>query len=71
MLHPDESSLPILIALGDPMNRSYMGKVLWVDLTTGRITTEAIPDDIYNRFLSGTGLAAWLLYRRIPAGADP
>ena len=53
------------------MNRSYMGKVLWVDLTTGRITTETIPDDLYNRFLSGTGLAAWLLYRRIPAGTDP
>ena len=53
------------------MNRSYMGKVLWVDLSTGRITTEAIPDDIYHRFLSGTGLAAWLLYRRIPAKADP
>ena len=53
------------------MNRSYMGKVLWVDLTSGRITTETIPDNLYNRFLSGTGLAAWLLYHRIPAGADP
>lgn len=53
------------------MNRSYMGKVMWVDLTAGRITTETIPDDVYNRFLSGTGLAAWLLYRQIPPGADP
>ena len=53
------------------MNRSYMGKVRSVDLSTGPITTEAIPDDKYHRFLSGTGLAAWLLYRRIPAKADP
>ena len=53
------------------MDRSYMGKVLWVDLSTGTITTEAIPDHLYSRFLSGTGLASWLLYRRIPAGADP
>ena len=53
------------------MGRSYMGKVMWVDLTTGSITTESIPDRLYNRFLSGTGLASWLLYQRIPAGADP
>ena len=53
------------------MGRSTMGKVLWVDLSTGTITTESIPDDIFHRFLSGTGLAAYLLYRRIPAGADP
>lgn len=48
-----------------------MGKVLWVDLGTGTITTESIPDDLYTRFLSGTGLASWLLYPRIPPGADP
>jgi aldehyde:ferredoxin oxidoreductase len=53
------------------MGRSYMGKVMWVDLTTGTITTESIPDRQYTRFLSGTGLAAWLLHQRIPAGADP
>lgn len=53
------------------MNRAYMGKVMWVDLTAGHITTETIPDEIYNQFLSGTGLAAWLLYRKIPPGTDP
>ncbi len=53
------------------MKRAYMGKILWVDLTGGRITTERIPDAQYRHFLSGTGLAAWLLYGRIPAGADP
>jgi len=53
------------------MNHAYMGKILWVDLTSGSITTEIIPDSLYHRFLSGTGLAAWLLYQRIPPGADP
>ena len=53
------------------MKRSYMGKVLWIDLTSRRINTETIPDDVYNRFLAGSGLASWLLYQRIPAGADP
>jgi len=48
-----------------------MGKVLWVDLTRGAITDEHIPETVYRRFLSGVGLAAYLLYREIPAGADP
>ena len=53
------------------MDRSYMGKVLWVNLSTGVLSTEHIPDNIYNRFLSGIGLASWLLYHRIPGRADP
>jgi aldehyde:ferredoxin oxidoreductase len=53
------------------MNRSYLGKICWVDLTSGHIATETLPDNLYQRFLSGAGLAAWLLYHRIPARADP
>ncbi len=48
-----------------------MGKILNVDLSTGETRAEAIPDEIYRKYLSGTGLAAWLLHERIPAGADP
>lgn len=49
----------------------YMGKVLWVDLNTSSIYEEAIPDSVYQDFLSGIGLAAYLLYREIPPQADP
>jgi aldehyde:ferredoxin oxidoreductase len=48
-----------------------MGKILWVDLATREIRGEIIPDDVYERYLSGMGLAAYILYNRIPAGADP
>ena len=48
-----------------------MGKVLWVDLSTGKFSEEPIAEDVYRRYLSGVGLAAYLLYDRIPAGADP
>jgi aldehyde:ferredoxin oxidoreductase len=54
-----------------PMSKGYMGKILWVDLSKGQIREEVIPDEIYEQYLSGTGLAAYLLYNRIPAGADP
>ena len=53
------------------MPYGYMGRVLLVDLGSGEIRDESIPDEVYERFLSGTGLAAYLLYRMIPAGADP
>ncbi|WP_300668068.1 aldehyde ferredoxin oxidoreductase family protein [Desulfoluna sp.] len=53
------------------MGNGYMGKVLIVDLGTRNITEEEIPDRIYRQYLSGMGLGAYMLYKHIPAGADP
>jgi aldehyde:ferredoxin oxidoreductase len=53
------------------MAYGYMGKILMVDLSKGEINEEIIPDEIYEKYTSGVGLASWLLYHRIPAGADP
>ncbi|MGC9324950.1 MAG: aldehyde ferredoxin oxidoreductase family protein [Desulfomonilia bacterium] len=53
------------------MNRGYMGKILFVDLTTKEIREEGIPDEVYENYLSGLGLASHVLYHRIPVGADP
>jgi aldehyde:ferredoxin oxidoreductase len=47
------------------------GKILSVDLTEGHCSEEQIAEDIYYDYLTGTGLAARLLFDRIPAGADP
>lgn len=51
--------------------KGYTGKVLHVDLGSGSIQEEKIPDRVYEKFLSGAGLGAYILYRDIPAGADP
>lgn len=51
----------------------YMGKILWVDLTngiSGTFTDEKIPDEIYEQFLSGYGLASKIIYERQPKGLD-
>ncbi|HVN55736.1 MAG TPA: aldehyde ferredoxin oxidoreductase family protein [Anaerolineaceae bacterium] len=48
-----------------------LGKILWVDLTQKTCTPETVRDEIYERYLSGLGLAAAILSERIPAGADP
>jgi aldehyde:ferredoxin oxidoreductase len=48
-----------------------MGSVLWVDLTQETFTTQPIAEDIYRKYLSGSGLAAYLSYPTIPSKADP
>lgn len=53
------------------MIAAVMGKILWVDLASGITREEALPDAIYEHLLSGMGLAAYVLYRTIPPGADP
>jgi aldehyde:ferredoxin oxidoreductase len=53
------------------MIKGVTGKILWVDLTHGTCTDELVPEAVYQNFIAGIGLAAWVLYQRIPAGADP
>jgi hypothetical protein len=59
-----------LIRKQDNMS-GYMGKVLWVDLENKQFIEETIPEEIYQEYLSGMGLAAHLLYEHIPPEADP
>lgn len=49
----------------------YTGKILFVDLTRRACEEQAVPDDVYDRYLAGIGLAAHVTYHRMPAGADP
>lgn len=53
------------------MELGCTGKILVVDLTTGRIRVETVADAVYEKFLSGLGLGAWYLYHNIPPHADP
>ena len=52
-------------------HKGYMGKILQVDLTTGDIREEALPDAVYEKYLGGMGLGAYVLYREIPEDANP
>ena len=51
--------------------KGVMGKILRVDLDTGRCVDETVDEKIYETFLGGIGLATWVSHRDIPAGADP
>ena len=56
---------------GIKMNRGYMGKILWVDLSNGKCEEEVLSEKVYQGYLSGMGLAAYILYKNIPPKADP
>jgi len=53
------------------MARGFMGKILNVDLSTSRLSDEALDESLARRFLGGYGLGAKLLYDRMPPGVDP
>ncbi len=53
------------------MARGYMGEILNVDFTTGKIEAEALDENMCRDYIGGYGLGARLLYDRMPAHADP
>ncbi len=52
------------------LNKAINGKILNVDLSSGTVESEALPEEMYRRYLGGYGLGARLLFDRIPHGAD-
>ena len=48
----------------------YTGRLLRVDLTEGKVSTEKIAPELLRKFLGGVGYGAKLYYDEIPAGAD-
>ncbi len=49
----------------------YMGRILRVDLTDGKITEESLNEDDCRMYLGGSGLATKYLWNEVPGGADP
>jgi len=49
----------------------YMGQILRVDLTRGRVSKEALKENDCKMFLGGSGLATRYLFDEVPKGTDP
>ena len=49
----------------------YMGRILNVDLATGKTWDEPLDEDLARDYVGGYGLGVRLLYERVPAGTDP
>jgi aldehyde:ferredoxin oxidoreductase len=53
------------------MSEGYMGKILWVNLTTGKIEVEKPEASLYRDFIGGYGIGSKILYDRMKPGVDP
>ncbi len=53
------------------MARGYMGKILFVNLSTGEIREEVPEESLYRDFVGGYGIGARLIYSRQKGGVDP
>ncbi len=53
------------------MPGGYLGKILFVDLTTGKTSLETPGDSLYRDFFGGYGLGARIIFSRQKAKIDP
>ncbi|HEY95099.1 MAG TPA: aldehyde ferredoxin oxidoreductase family protein [Dehalococcoidia bacterium] len=53
------------------MIKGYMGKILFVNLSTGELQEETPDDSLYRNFLGGYGIGARIMYDRMKPGVDP
>jgi aldehyde:ferredoxin oxidoreductase len=49
----------------------WNGRILWIDLTSRETKEESLDPEIYEKFIGGKGLGAYLLYRELDAGINP
>jgi len=50
---------------------SYIGKILRVDLTRGKLKTEILEENLYRKYLGGSSLAGYFLLNELKKGIDP
>ncbi|MGA2502990.1 MAG: aldehyde ferredoxin oxidoreductase family protein [Anaerolineales bacterium] len=49
----------------------YWGRIIWINLSTGKIDAEEPPEETYRRYLGGYGLGVHFLYQRMQPGIEP
>ncbi|MFC1903900.1 aldehyde ferredoxin oxidoreductase family protein [Chloroflexota bacterium] len=53
------------------MPHGYTGKILRVDLSSGRFTIEKPPENFYRQYFGGEGLVGYFLLKELPKGVEP
>ncbi|MBT3275199.1 MAG: aldehyde ferredoxin oxidoreductase family protein [Spirochaetales bacterium] len=53
------------------MSRGYMGKLLWVDLTTGSMRDEELSEEFCRKYIGGYGIGSRILIDRTKPNVDP
>lgn len=53
------------------MAQGYVGKVLRVDLSAGKLTVEEPPEDFYRQYFGGEGFVGYFLLKELAKGVEP
>ncbi len=53
------------------MAHGYTGRILRVDLSTGSLTTEEPPENLYRRYFGGEGFVGYFLLKELQPGIEP
>ncbi|MFL7870460.1 MAG: aldehyde ferredoxin oxidoreductase family protein [Anaerolineales bacterium] len=53
------------------MPYGYIGKILHVDLTNGKLEVESPDEAFYRKYMGGSAMAMHYILRKMPKGADP
>jgi aldehyde:ferredoxin oxidoreductase len=49
----------------------YAGKILHVDLTKGKLSWEQPTEEFYKKYVGGSAMGTYYVFKNTPAGADP
>jgi aldehyde:ferredoxin oxidoreductase len=53
------------------MRNGYAGSILRVNLSSGEVKKEPLPDELVDNYIGGRGFVAKLLYDELPPNTDP
>ncbi len=53
------------------MPHGYNGKILRVDLSSGKLATEEFPENFYRQYFGGEGFIGYFLLKELPRGVEP
>ncbi len=53
------------------MPNGYNGKILRVDLSSGRVKTEEYPENFYRQYFGGEGFISYFLLKELKPGVEP
>ncbi len=53
------------------MSHGYNGRILHVDLTTGKLEVEEPDEAFYRKYMGGSAMGAYYLWKHTPPGTDP
>jgi len=61
----------LVTAVKETLMHGFYNRILFIDLTRQSFEIQKLPEQIYQTYLGGKGLASYLLYTLNPKGVDP